>query len=193
LWTRPGRIAGVVLAGGRSRRFGADKALAQLDGARLIDHSLRALRGHADALAVSGSAALAASVGLDAVADAPGVAAGPLRGVLGALAWAKAAGCSHLLSVPCDTPFLPDDLGPRLIAAAARAPVVAARAGRAHALCAIWSVGLAEAVATMANQDRQPSMQAVVDALDGAWVDFPDEAAFANLNTAEDLERARIS
>ena len=187
------QIAGVVLAGGRARRFGGDKALALLEGRPLIERSLDALRGRAEPLAVNGPAALAAAVGLPAIADPPGLAEGPLAGILAAMAWAKAMGCSRVLTVPCDTPILPRDLAARLIAAGASAPAAAARAERAHALCGLWSLELAEAVAPLAGRPRQPAVAAVLEAVGGVWVDFPDEAQFANLNTREDLERARVS
>jgi len=54
-------------------------------------------------------------------------------------------------------------------------------------------VELAEAVAPLAGRPRQPAVAAVLEAVGGVWVDFPDEAQFANLNTREDLERARVS
>jgi molybdopterin-guanine dinucleotide biosynthesis protein A len=185
------RIAGVVLAGGRSRRFGRDKALEPLDGQPLAHWSLAALRPGAACLAVNGSAALAARLALPLVEDLAGAAAGPLAGIVGALAWAGSAGCSHLMTAPCDTPFLPAGLAAALAGAIGRAPVAAARAERVHALCALWRVDLAGRLAPIARQADQPSLQALIEDLGGAYADFPREADFANLNTQADLAAAQ--
>src|SRR3546814_5673419 len=48
------KTLGAVLAGGRSSRFGSDKALAMLGGRTLLDHAQAALRPHCDALIVVG-------------------------------------------------------------------------------------------------------------------------------------------
>lgn len=100
------RIAGVVLAGGRSTRFGSDKAEQLFRGRKLIDWSLDALRPHAEILFIAGRDHPPHA----RVADRPHPGLGPLGGIAGALAAAQAAGCSHLLSLPCDTPLLPDGL-----------------------------------------------------------------------------------
>lgn len=93
-------IAGVVLAGGQSRRFGRDKAEAELDGLSLLDWSLRALAPHVGLLLVSGRPhPLYAEV-----VDSPEPGHGPLGGLAGAMIEAARHGCSHLLSLPCDTP-----------------------------------------------------------------------------------------
>ncbi len=185
-------IAGVVLAGGRSHRFGRDKASALLHGRPLIAWSLATLARSTPTLAVNGPEALAQLVDLPAVADAEGLPPGPLAGVLGALAWAREEGCSHLLTVPCDTPFLPENLGSRLMEAAERlaAPVVAARAERPHPLCALWRTDAAAALLPLAAAERQPPLHALIDRLGGAWADFPDELAFANLNTEAEMRAA---
>jgi molybdopterin-guanine dinucleotide biosynthesis protein A len=182
------RIAGVVLAGGRSRRFGADKALAVFRGRPLIAWSLKALRPHVAALALSGSAELGAALGVDAIADPPGAPEGPLAGVLAGLAWASRQGCTHLATAPCDTPFLPGDLVPGLAAALGERQVVAARAERVHALCALWRTDAA--LAPLIRDGKQLSMQALIEALGGGYADFPDEQAFANLNTPQDFAAA---
>src|SRR5206468_12208315 len=39
---------------------------------------------------------------------------GPLAGLLTGMGWAARAGATHMLSVACDTPFLPHDLAQRL-------------------------------------------------------------------------------
>ena len=46
----PARCAGIILAGGRSSRFGRDKANAPWEGCRLIDHTAARLRSVADVL-----------------------------------------------------------------------------------------------------------------------------------------------
>lgn len=99
-------IAGVVLAGGQSLRFGADKACARYRGRALIDWSLAALARHAELVFVSGYC----HPGHESVADLPRAGLGPLGGLAGALAAAEARGFTHLLSIPCDTPHIPDAL-----------------------------------------------------------------------------------
>ena len=183
-------IAGIVLAGGRSRRFGRDKAREPLAGRPLIAWSLDALEPACDRLAVNGPPELAALFGLPAVADLDGAQGGPLAGLAGALAWAASQGCSHCLTAPCDTPFLPHDLAGRLAAAASDVPVVGARALRRHPLCARWRVDLAVRLAEIARTPDQPPLQRLVDELGGAWADFRDEGAFANLNTPEEFAAA---
>lgn len=184
------RIAGLVLAGGRSRRFGRDKALEPFRGRPLIAWSLDAMVQYAAVLGVGGPPELAAWLVVDAVPDEPGGPDGPLAGVLAGLAWAARRGCALLATAPCDTPFLPADLVPRLAAALGGRPVVATRAGRVHALCALWRTDAAPALAALVRDGKQLSMQALIDALGGGYADFPDEAAFANLNTRADFAAA---
>ena len=184
------RIAGLMLAGGRSRRFGRDKALANFRGRPLIASSLDVLRPHAAVLAISGPATIAAASGVEAFPDAPGAPDGPLAGILAGVAWAAQRGCTHLATAPCDTPFLPADLVPRLAAAIGERPVTAARAMRVHPLCALWRTDAAGSLATLVRNGKQLSMQALIDALGGGYADFEDEEAFANLNTPEEFAAA---
>jgi molybdenum cofactor guanylyltransferase len=183
-------IAGVVLAGGRSRRFGRDKAREPLGGRPLIAWSLDALRPGCVRLAVNGSPDLAAALGLTPVADIEVDQPSPLAGIAGALAWAAAEGCSHCLTAPCDTPFLPPDLGARLAAIIGAGPVVAARALRRHPLCGLWRTDLAADLAELARRPDHLPLQSLVEELEGGWADFAEEDAFANLNTPEEFAAA---
>ena len=183
------RIAGLVLAGGRSRRFGRDKALAGFRGRPLIASSLAALRPHVAVLGIAGPASLATQFGAQAIADPPGAPQGPVAGVLAGLAWASERGCARLATAPCDTPLLPADMVPRLAAALGERPVVAARAARVHALCALWRTDAAPTLAALMRGGKQLSMQALIETL-GGYADFADEAAFANLNTPQELAAA---
>jgi len=96
---------GAVLAGGRSRRFGSDKALAMLGGRTLLDHALAALAPHCDAVVV---------VGRGEIADWPRADMGPLGGMAGALIHAAGAGFDRVLTAPVDCVRLPGDLRARL-------------------------------------------------------------------------------
>jgi molybdopterin-guanine dinucleotide biosynthesis protein A len=95
------RTLGAVLAGGRSSRFGSDKALAMLAGQTLLDHAVAALRPHCDAVIV---------VGRDEIADWPRPDMGPLGGIAGALIHAVDQGFDRVLTAPVDCVRLPDDL-----------------------------------------------------------------------------------
>lgn len=95
------RTLGAVLAGGRSSRFGSDKALAMLGGRTLLDHATTALDAHCDAVIV---------VGRGEIADWPRPDMGPLGGIAGALIHAADRGYDRLLTAPVDCVRLPDDL-----------------------------------------------------------------------------------
>lgn len=95
------RTLGAVLAGGRSSRFGSDKALAMLGGRTLLDHAVAALAPHCDAVVV---------VGREDVADWPRADMGPLGGIAGALIHAEDRGFGQVVTAPVDCVRLPADL-----------------------------------------------------------------------------------
>jgi len=95
------RVLGAVLAGGRSSRFGSDKALAMLDGRTLLDHALEALRPHCEKVIV---------VGRGDAADWPRADMGPLGGIAGALIHAANNGFDQVVTAPVDCVRLPPDL-----------------------------------------------------------------------------------
>ena len=95
------KTLGAVLAGGRSSRFGSDKALAMLGGRTLLDHAAATLRPHCDAVLV---------VGRGEVVDWPRPDMGPLGGIAGALIHAADRGYDQLLTAPVDCVRLPGDL-----------------------------------------------------------------------------------
>jgi molybdopterin-guanine dinucleotide biosynthesis protein A len=97
---------GLVLAGGRSRRFGADKAEALFDGRSLLDHALAAVALHCDRIAVIGRS----SDVVLSLADYPAPGLGPLGGIAAGLRYAGQQGWDQVLSVPVDCIRLPDDL-----------------------------------------------------------------------------------
>lgn len=109
-------IAGVILAGGRSRRMGGvAKAHELLGGKPLIQHVIDRLQPQLGCLVLSveRESAEFAPYGLQQVADPEPGSCGPLGGLLSAMRQMD-AGQDWLLLAPCDAPFLPRDLAARL-------------------------------------------------------------------------------
>lgn len=191
------RVLGLVLAGGRSTRFGSEKAVAVVDGAPMVSRVAAVLARGCEAVAVnaradSGAAAWARGAGLEVLPDPPGAPDGPLAGVLAGLAGAERRGAAWLLTAPCDTPWLPEDLGGRLmgeVGAAAAATAVTAEGS--HPLCTLWSVRLRAPLAAALKDGAHPSVRAWLREAGAAEVRFAEAEAFANLNTPAGPKTAR--
>lgn len=196
-------VAGLILAGGRSRRMaGRDKARLDLGGRPLLLHALAVLGPQVGPMAVAaGSDAgrlddlLAAAPGVAVLADAPG-AVGPLAGVLAGLDHVGGChpACRWMASIPVDTPFLPATLVAALLAAARRKPdatvAIARGGGRTHPVVAVWQVDRADALRAALTGEGLRKVEAWTRRERAVIVDFPDPGAFLNLNTPEDVARA---
>lgn len=100
------RLGALILAGGASRRMGADKASQDWGGVRAVDRVVRlAARAKADPVLVCG-----ADLGLPFVAD-PFPRAGPVAGLLAGVAALSRLGRDRCLVLAVDAPTLrPGDL-----------------------------------------------------------------------------------
>jgi molybdopterin-guanine dinucleotide biosynthesis protein A len=111
----PGPVAGVILAGGRSRRMGGEnKALLPLAGEPMLSHVIRRVEPQVSqlSLSVEQSSDVFEAFGLPQLPDKQ-PDGGPLGGLLAGLQWMDPA-CDWLLLVPCDAPFVPTDLARKL-------------------------------------------------------------------------------
>jgi molybdopterin-guanine dinucleotide biosynthesis protein A len=148
----PGNVAGVLLAGGLSRRMGGgDKCLRALGGRPILARIVERLRPQVATLVLNanGDPARFAAFGLPVAADVVEGFAGPLAGVLTGLEWARAhaPGCAWIATVATDAPFMPADLVARLAAAVRDGGgdlACAASGGRDHPVFGLWPVGLAD-------------------------------------------------
>ena len=194
-------VAGIILAGGLSRRMGGgDKPLLSLGKARLIDHVAKRLQPQVAALAINANGDPARFDGLDLpiTADTVPGYAGPLAGILTGLEWAATqAACRWLASAAGDTPFFPDDLVERLAQAARQQPdaiAVASSAGRWHPTFALWPLGARDSLNHFLIDEDNRKVSAFMEMHGFVTVDFPMiEAAgeridpFFNVNTPDDL------
>ena len=183
------RIFGIILAGGQaSRMCGADKALVPLGHESLLSHVLARFEPQVEALAISanGDPARFAGFGLPVLADAG--SHGPLSGILSALNWAGPRGATAVVSVPVDGPFLPPDLVPRLcLAAAPSGPALAASPNGWHPTYGLWPVALAPALAAFLASGAKARIRDFAIAHGARIAGFPDDIAFANANTPDDI------
>ncbi len=186
-------VTGVVLAGGQGRRMGGvDKGLVELDGRPMVAHVLARLAPQVGDVLINANQNLDRyrELGYPVVPDAVGGFAGPLAGLHAGLTQASRA---FVVTVPCDSPFLPADLVTRLHAALARDRAelaVAKTFDQPHPVFALVRRDLlANLTAFLASGGRK--IDAWYAALRVVEVAFDDEAeAFRNINTADELAAA---
>lgn len=187
---------GVILAGGQATRMGGgDKGLLTLGGSTILSHVIDRLEPQVAQLALNanGDSARFANLGLPVISDSISGFAGPLSGVLAGLDWAAEKGASHIVTAAADTPFFPCDLVAQLLLAAetADADIALARTsdGR-HPTFGLWPTALRYDL----RSALQGGLRKVVlwtDQHGAATAHFPDDAAFFNVNTPDDLAKAR--
>jgi molybdopterin-guanine dinucleotide biosynthesis protein A len=192
-------VLGIILAGGASRRFGADKSAALLCGKPLLAWVTERAKPQVDALLLNANDPEIGKGVADVerlADDAPGE--GPLAGILGGLIEAEQCGFTHLASFACDTPFFPRDTVARLASAlqSSTADYAVASCGpNAHRIFALWPLAC-RAQLEHAFADGTRSMREIERWLEPTWADFPkgdgpDDDPFFNVNTPENLAAAK--
>lgn len=109
-----GNITGIILAGGRARRMGGqDKGLIQLARKPMIEYVLNAIEPQVDAIIINANRnqKVYGKYGFTVVADHIEGYCGPLAGMASGL---QAAKTPFVVTVPCDSPLIPDDLVQKL-------------------------------------------------------------------------------
>ena len=189
-------ITGLILAGGRgSRMGGTDKGLQPLRGAPMVMHTLTRLSPQTGAMRINANRNLAAyeSFGVPVVVDPVPDFAGPLAGMLAGL---QQCATPWMVTAPCDSPFLPTDLVARLAAASEAEgaelaiPVTVDETGRRQTqpVFCLLPVTLADSLtAYLAGGGRKIETWCASHRL--AEVLFEDAAAFANINTLDELRQ----
>ncbi len=182
-------ITGLVLAGGQGRRMGGvDKGLQLLQGRPMVEHVIERLRPQVGTILINANqnAGRYAEFGCPVVADEIGGFAGPLAGLHAGL---HAATTPLVVTVPCDSPFLPLDLVARLEAARATADAdiaVAKTGAQPHPVFALVRTSVLPHLSQfLARGERKIDIWYA--SLNVVEVPFDDEQAFSNINTREEL------
>ncbi len=149
------------------------------------------------ALNANGDSERFAGLGLPVLPDSIEGFAGPLAGVLAGLDWAATQGAETIVTAAADTPFFPCDLVPQLLLASEGMthPLVLAatpdpqRGTARHPTFGLWPVALRDDLRA-ALQDGLRKVVLWTQGHNGREALFPEEAAFFNVNTPDDLARA---
>jgi molybdenum cofactor guanylyltransferase len=189
------QVSGFVLAGGKSTRMGQDKARLELSGRTLLEHALTALRAVCRDVSILGSYELYGQLAPVYEDVFPGC--GPLGGIHAALTNSQT---EYNLIIAVDTPFLMPEflryLAERAIATGAIVTTPEIN-DYTQPLCTVYSLAFlpfAERALKSANYKITPlfprGQTLVIKEGELRRFAFPTEM-FDNLNTPEDMERAR--
>jgi len=184
-------VTGLILAGGKgSRMGGVDKGLQVFRGKRLVDHVYERLLPQVGGVIINANQNQDEyrSFGVRVVSDAIGGFAGPLAGFHAGLSVSKRP---FLASVPCDSPFLPNDLVERLYNRMNEtgAELAVAKTGdQPHPVFCLMRRGLLDHLGDFLKGGGR-KIDAWYATLNVTEVAFDDQAeAFSNINTREELQ-----
>jgi molybdopterin-guanine dinucleotide biosynthesis protein A len=184
------RPIGAVLAGGRGRRIGGDKAIVTLAGRPLLSYPVQAMCAALDQVVVVAKPSTALpALGAVPVWQEPERPSHPLVGVAEAL---RRASGGWVLVCAGDMPFVPVSLLRSLAAldpAGARAVVTSSARRGLQPLLGCYGPACLESLAAAAREAVAPA-RAVVQALAPMVVPVADPRALFNVNSSEDLRQA---
>lgn len=183
----------LVLAGGEGTRMGGGKPQRQLAGRALLRHALDRARGYGAPIAIGARSANQVTESAECVLDDAEIA-GPLASLSAGFAWASRICADYLLTLPCDAPFLPDDLSARLAARIGPNDSVALpmSSSQLHPACGFWRVSARQFLAPYVATGRR-SLLGFAEHAGYAVEDWgaPERDPFFNLNTPDDLRTAQ--
>jgi len=182
-------VTGVILSGGRGQRMGgADKGLQPFRGRSMIEWVLDRIEPQVDEVLISANQNLDQylAFGHPVLHDQIPGFAGPLAGLHAAL---NKASSELVVTVPCDSPFLPRDLVTRLADKLQHAQVAVARTGdQSHPVFCLCRASVAEHLAAFLAEGGR-KVDAWYASLQTIEVDFDDQPeGFRNINTLEELQ-----
>ena len=188
-------ILGVVLAGGKSKRFGEDKSNVKLGGKTLLEHTLNKITSKFKSIIiVSNSINLKNHI---VIKDCIGGQLGPLVGVLSAMKWIKKNNYSFkwIATFPCDTPFFSNSLIDKFIESSKSndTPLYFAKSeNQRHNIFGLWSINLMKTLENdiIKNKYRKVEEWANKIGIKTINIDSKEIDLFFNINTKLDLAEA---
>jgi molybdenum cofactor guanylyltransferase len=188
-------VTGIILAGGKSSRMGADKGLQQLCGKPLIQYAIQALTGLCNTIIISSTSDAYQSFGYKTVADEiPGI--GPMGGIYSALKQSKT---EKNLILSCDLPFVSKELLSFILANSTGYQIAIPWLGNQHyePLCGFYNLAVFDRIYNYIENGnyKLPDLFEEISInrlIINNKLDFYNENLFLNVNSKHDLAAAEI-
>ena len=188
-------ILAVILAGGKSKRFGQEKSQVKLGDKTLLEHSLSKLKSKFDKILIVTNSNTIKDY--KTINDCIEGQLGPLVGVLSAMKWIKKNKFSYnwIATFPCDTPFFNISIIEEFFKASKLNDnllyFVKSKEKR-HNIFGLWSLKLIEILEKdiIENNYRKVEKWANKIGVKTIDVSYDDIDPFFNINTKEDLIEA---
>jgi len=192
-------IIGIILAGGKSSRFGEDKSNIRLGNKTLLDHTIDKIeKEFSEVLIISNNKNYNfKNKKIYTVKDCIEGQLGPLAGILTAMKWVKENKKNYrwIASFPCDTPFFDTKLISKLklkTKETSKKLIFLNSDKKRHNIFGLWSMDLIETLEKdIKNSFRKVEIWADKVGYESININTEKFDKFLNINTKEDFEKAK--
>ena len=192
-------ILGIILAGGKSSRFGEDKSTVKLGNKTLLDHTVSKIENEFnEILVISNNKDFNFKNNkINLVEDCIEGQLGPLVGILTAMKWVTKNKKNYkwIASFPCDTPFFDIKLISELkikVKKTSKKLIFLNSNKKRHNIFGLWSLDLIEILEKdIKNSFRKVELWADKIGYENININEEKFDKFLNINTKKDLEKAK--
>ena len=192
-------ILGIILAGGKSSRFGEDKSTAKLGNKTLLDHTVSKIENEFnEILVISNNKDFNFKNNkIHLEEDYIKGQLGPLVGILTAMKWITKNKKNYkwIASFPCDTPFFDIKLISELkikVKETSKKLIFLNSNKKRHNIFGLWSLDLIEILEKdIKNSFRKVELWADKIGYENININEEKFDRFLNINTKKDLEKAK--
>jgi len=192
-------ILGIILAGGKSSRFGEDKSAAKLGNKTLLDHTVSKIENEFNEILVISNNKEFNFINnkIHLVEDCMEGQLGPLVGILTAMKWIMKNKKNYrwIASFPCDTPFFDIKLISKLkikVKKTSKKLIFLNSNKKRHNIFGLWSLDLIEILEKdIKNSFRKVELWADKVGYENININEEKFDRFLNINTKNDLEKAK--
>ena len=192
-------IIGIILAGGKSSRFGEDKSNIRLGNKTLLEHTIDKIeKEFGEILIISNNKSYNfKNKKIYTIKDCIEGQLGPLAGILTAMKWVKENKKNYrwVASFPCDTPFFDTKLISKLKLKSeetSKKLIFLNSDKKRHNIFGLWSMDLIETLENdIKNNFRKVEIWADKIGYESININTEKFDKFLNINTKEDLETAK--